>query len=60
MRIRITVRGDAPRIELRGYLDLVDDDATRLHAFADAMLPFGIVVASHEADDYDPFTEWTA
>jgi hypothetical protein len=52
VRVRITVRGTD--IELRGYLD---DDNTdyRLVRFSKAMEPFGVVVASPAADDYDPF-----
>lgn len=55
-RLRITVRGNG--VELRGYLDLdLDGQVTQpLPQFAKAMEPFGIVVASPAADDYDPFT----
>jgi hypothetical protein len=53
MRIRLTVR--STDWELRGYTD----DATHLVEFAEAMKPFGLVVASVAEDDYDPFKEWT-
>jgi hypothetical protein len=54
MRYRITIRGDAPRTELRGYADL---SAIELVAFADAMRPFGLVIVSYADDDYDPFED---
>lgn len=43
MRYRITVRGDG--IELRGHLPY---DHAMLAQFAEAMRPFGIVLASPE------------
>lgn len=52
MRYRITVRGESPRVELRGYFD---GDYARLALFSDLMTPYGIVVASPAEDDYDPF-----
>jgi hypothetical protein len=52
MRLRITVRGTDT--ELRGYID-IDDDMERLKAFAAAMEPFGLVLASEADEDYDPF-----
>ncbi len=51
-RIRITVRGE--NAELRGYMDA---DQDTLMAFAEAMKPYGLVVASLAEDDYNPFTE---
>lgn len=57
MRFRITVRGD--HAEVRGYLDTSDDAVGEGHpelvAFAEAMKPFGIVVASPAEDTYNPF-----
>jgi hypothetical protein len=56
MRFRITVRGE--HVELRGYFDVkVDDEATPAD-LAEAMRPFGIVMASVADDDYDPFLDW--
>ena len=57
-RFRITVRSDQPRNELRGYLDI--EGIADLEAFARAMEPYGIVMASPADDDYDPFgsTPW--
>ena len=55
-RVRITVRGDDPRVELRGYMDV--EDFERLGQFSDLMKPYGIVVASFAEDDYDPFVTW--
>lgn len=54
-RIRITVRGDNPRVELRGYMDVKSYEW--LGAFSEAMKPYGIVVASQADRDYDPFSE---
>ena len=55
MRYRITVRGLG--IELRGYVDQgLDEDQPTLIEFANAMEPFGVVVASPAEPDYDPFT----
>lgn len=42
-RWRITIRADQPRAELRGFLDA---DMKRLEAFARALEPFGLVLAS--------------
>jgi hypothetical protein len=54
MRFRITVRGLG--VELRGRFDqLTDEDAPTLADFADAMEPFGMVVASPASDDSDSF-----
>lgn len=51
---RITVRGLA--IELRGqFHDLGDEDQPSVQNLADALAPFGMVIASHAPDDYDPF-----
>lgn len=45
MRFRITVRGLG--IELRGFMDqLTDEDSPTLTDLADAMKPFGLVIAS--------------
>lgn len=52
MRWRVTVRGDSPRVELRGYLDGEHD---RLVAFSEAMKPYGLVMASPADPGYDPF-----
>lgn len=49
-RSRVTIRGEG--VELRGYVD----EAARLVALAEAMRPFGLVIASPAEDDYDPFT----
>jgi hypothetical protein len=59
MKYRITVRGDG--IELRGYLGevLLQSATERLTAFAEAMKPYGLVVASVAEDDYNPFVNWT-
>jgi hypothetical protein len=55
MRARITVRGLG--VELRGRFDeLTDEDAPTLADFAEAMKPFGLVIASPAEDDFDPFT----
>jgi hypothetical protein len=54
MRWRITVRNDGT--ELRGYLEAETGEV--LEAFAAAMEPFGIVLASPADDDYNPFTDW--
>lgn len=55
MRFRITIRGDAPkRVELRGYADL---DLDQLNALAEAMEPFGLVIASPAPPGFDPFGE---
>lgn len=54
MRYRITVRGLG--LELRGITDQgLDEDQPSLAEFAEAMKPFGVVVASEATDDYDPF-----
>lgn len=54
-RFRITVRGMG--VELRGRMDeLTDEDAPTLAQFAEAMKPFGLVIASPAEDDYDPFS----
>jgi len=50
MRIRITIRGE--KIELQGFLDV---EGSELNDFADAMEPFGLVIASPVEDDYNPF-----
>ena len=55
-RVRITVRSDRPRNELRGYIEI--EDMSELEAFARAMKPFGLVMASPADHDYDPFQEW--
>ena len=52
MRYRITVRGQS--LELRGYLD---GEPIDLSIFAPFMAPYGVVVASVAADDYDPFKD---
>ena len=52
-RYRITVRGEG--VELRGF---IDGDAAMLNDLAEAMRPFGVVVASPAAPDYNPFVEW--
>jgi hypothetical protein len=52
MRFRITVR--SPTIELRGYVDELEN----VHALANAMKNQAVVVASPEAEDYDPFSRW--
>ena len=52
MRFRITVRGEG--VELRGYLDA---DGEALGKFAHKMEPYGVVLASIAADDYNPFFE---
>lgn len=51
-RFRITVRADEPTLELRGYTDL---PPAVLNSMADALKPYGVVVASIAEDDYDPF-----
>lgn len=58
MRIRITVRGEGT--ELRGYLDMgfLGEGDADLRAFAKAMQPFGVVIASPADDDYNPFKDW--
>lgn len=54
MRFRITVRGLA--IELRGYLDeLGIEGQPGIKELAEAMKPFGVVVASEADRDYNPF-----
>jgi hypothetical protein len=54
MRFKITVRGLG--IELRGYTDQgIDEDQPTLIDFAEAMKPFGLVVASPAGSDYNPF-----
>lgn len=54
MRWRITVRGDAPRVELRGYVD----ELGLVQELATALKPLDlIVVASPATADYDPFSE---
>jgi hypothetical protein len=53
MKFRITVRGD--ECELRGYI-VVGDDTAGLDKLAEAVKPFGIVIASLAKDDYNPFT----
>lgn len=55
MRYRITVRGEG--CELRGYLDDNDPTSEGLKSFAQLLYPFGIVVASPAAEDYNPFTQ---
>jgi hypothetical protein len=52
-RIKITVRGDDPRVELRGYVDV--DSYEALGRFSEVMKPYGIVVASLTDTDYNPF-----
>jgi hypothetical protein len=53
-RYKITVRGLA--VELRGYIDQgIDEDQPTLVEFAEAMKPFGLVVASPIDNDYNPF-----
>lgn len=59
MRFRITVSGGRDT-ELRGYLGADDDVVTaqvQLQAFALAMKPYGLVIASVAEDDYNPFQE---
>lgn len=57
-RFRITVRSLG--LELRGYIDNgIDEDETKLAALAEAMQPFGVVVASEAEHDYNPFRDWT-
>lgn len=59
MRIRITVRGLG--IELRGFMDeLTDEDAPTLWQLAEALKPFGMVIASLAEPDYNPFKEQEA
>lgn len=53
-RFRITVRADEPTLELRGYTDL---PPAVLNSLADALKPYGMVLASVADDDYDPFKE---
>jgi hypothetical protein len=53
MKFRITVRGEG--LELRGYLTALTPGF--LPDFADAMEPYGIVVASTVDSTYDPFRE---
>jgi hypothetical protein len=50
MRFRITVRGDDT--ELRGY---IDGEQSTLRKLALLLEPFGLVVASTAAEDYNPF-----
>jgi hypothetical protein len=50
MRNRITVRAD--NVELRGYFD---GDMDALQEFSQNMAPVGMVIASLEDDDWDPF-----
>ena len=57
-RFRITIRGLG--VELRGYMDQgIDEDQPTLEELAEAMKPFGVVVASEAERDYNPFAEWT-
>lgn len=58
MRFRITVIGDDPEMELRGYLGHADPDeaSRRLGAFSEAMKPYGVVIASVAHPLYNPFT----
>jgi hypothetical protein len=57
MRVRITIRGDAPaRVELRGFIDI--EDMQVLGEFSEALKPYGLVIASAAEDDYNPFTDW--
>jgi hypothetical protein len=51
VRVRITVKGE--NAELRGYID-----EENLMEFAAAMKPIGVVIASPQSEDYDPFKEW--
>jgi hypothetical protein len=54
MRFRITVRGDG--IELRGYIDGPEGNEYKpVSDLSDALDPFGMVIASVAADNYDPF-----
>jgi hypothetical protein len=53
MRYRITVRGEG--IELRGYFD--PKDMQQFYDFAEDMEPYGLVVSSETADDYNPFNQ---
>jgi hypothetical protein len=54
LKFRITVRGEGT--ELRGYAEFALSED--LAAFAGAMKPFGVVIASPADADYDPFKEW--
>lgn len=51
MRFKLTIRGDDT--ELRGYMDMGTTDT--LAAFANAVEPYGLVIASAVEDDYNPF-----
>lgn len=48
MKMRVTVRGQG--LELRGFSHFAD--AAELGAFAAAMEPFGMVIASHYAEEF--------
>lgn len=54
MRFRITLRNDAPRVELRGYADF--ESYQSLVEFSKWMKPYALVIASPQEDDFDPFT----
>lgn len=52
-RWRVTIRGEG--VELRGYADL---HLNALEALSQAMIPYGLVIASPADDYYDPFAQW--
>jgi len=56
MRFRITVRGE--HMELRGYIDAEHEGDLDLMDLAEAMKPFGLVIASVADENYNPFTDW--
>jgi hypothetical protein len=54
MRIRVTIRGEDPRTELRGY----SDDQDFVDAVANIADDLGLItVVSIADDDYDPFPQ---
>lgn len=53
MRARVTIRGKG--VELRGFVDYEDEE--ELAILAQAVEPFGLVVASPVDPNYNPFKE---
>lgn len=50
-RFRITIRGEQPPVELRGFVDSPE----AVMGMSEAVRPWGVLIASLAPDDYSPF-----
>jgi len=50
-RFRITIRGEQPPVELRGFVDSPE----AVMAISEVIRPWGVLIASQAPDDYSPF-----